>query len=377
MRIAFYAPLKSPDHPVASGDRTVARALLAALKRAGHEVDTVCRFRSFDAGDPDRQARLERVGGRLADRLAERLHRDGPRPDLWFTYHLYHKAPDWLGPAVAARLGVPYVVAEASSAPKQSGGRWDRGHRAVAQAIGRADLVLQLNPNDAEGVRPLLADPGRLSPLPPFLDTRPFREAAAAADRARMAERHSLDPSVPWLVTVAMMRHDQKLSSYRCLAKALAPLLDLPWRLVVAGGGPAEAEVRAAFAPLADRVDFLGILTGDALPALYAASDLYVWPAVKEAWSMALMEAQAAGVAVVAGRSGGVAAVVADGETGILVPEGDAAAISLAVRRLLENPEERRRMGRAAAARTLREHDLAAAAKAIDERLRRLVRAAA
>jgi glycosyltransferase involved in cell wall biosynthesis len=376
VRIAFYAPLKSPDHPVASGDRTLARALLAALRAAGHEVETVCRFRSFDAGDPARQARLEGIGGRLADRLAGRLRRGRPRPDLWFTYHLYHKAPDWLGPAVAARLGVPYVVAEASFAPKQAGGRWDLGHRAVARAIGSADLVLQLNPNDAEGVKPLVAAAERLSPLKPFLDTRPFRDAAASADRAAMASLYGLDASVPWLLAVAMMRHDQKLLSYRCLAEALAPLLDLPWRLVVAGGGPAEGQVRAAFAPLADRVDFLGILPGDALPALYAASDLYVWPAVKEAWSMALMEAQAAGVAVVAGRSGGVAAVVADGETGILVPEGDVAAFSAAARRLLETPQERRKMGRAAAARTLREHDLAAAAKAIDERLSRLLRAA-
>ena len=57
------------------------------------------------------------------------------------------------------------------------------------------------------------------------------------------------------------------------------------------------------------------------------------------------------------------------------MPEGDAAAFSLAVQRLLDNPEERRGMGEAAAARIFREHDLAAAAKAIDERLRRLVRA--
>ena len=180
MKIAFYAPLKSPDHPVASGDRTVGRALLAALRLAGHEADTVCRFRSYDAGDPKRQARLERLGGRLADRLERRLRGRDARPDLWFTYHLYHKAPDWLGPAVAGRLGLPYVVAEASYAPKQAGGRWNLGHAAVARTLHGADLVLQLNPADVEGVRPLLAASERLVPLRPFLDTRPYRDAAAA-----------------------------------------------------------------------------------------------------------------------------------------------------------------------------------------------------
>ena len=52
MRIAFYAPLKPPDHPVTSGDRAMARALIAALKLAGHEVTIASRFRSRDAGDP-------------------------------------------------------------------------------------------------------------------------------------------------------------------------------------------------------------------------------------------------------------------------------------------------------------------------------------
>ena len=53
MRIAFYAPLKPPDHPIASGDRTVARMLLAALKLGGHDVGLASRFRSYDSGDRD------------------------------------------------------------------------------------------------------------------------------------------------------------------------------------------------------------------------------------------------------------------------------------------------------------------------------------
>ncbi len=49
MRIAFYAPLKSPAHPVPSGDRRIARALLQALALGGHETMLVSSFRSFDA----------------------------------------------------------------------------------------------------------------------------------------------------------------------------------------------------------------------------------------------------------------------------------------------------------------------------------------
>ena len=49
MRIAFYAPLKSPDHPVPSGDRQMARLLVAALRHAGHDVEIASELRSYAA----------------------------------------------------------------------------------------------------------------------------------------------------------------------------------------------------------------------------------------------------------------------------------------------------------------------------------------
>jgi glycosyltransferase involved in cell wall biosynthesis len=138
-----------------------------------------------------------------------------------------------------------------------------------------------------------------------------------------------------------MMRPDQKLLSYHCLADALHRLPHLPWSLVIAGAGPAEAEVRRAFAPFESRVRWAGMLDRETLGKLYRAADVFAWPAIKEAWGMVLLEAQAAGLPVVAGRSGGVASVVADGETGALAPEGDDAAFAEALGALLGNPELR------------------------------------
>ena len=74
------------------------------------------------------------------------------------------------------------------------------------------------------------------------------------------------------------------------------------------------------------------------LAGVYAAADLYVWPACNEAYGMALLEAQAAGVPVVAGREGGVADVVADGATGLLVEPRSPTAFAAAVRSLLARP---------------------------------------
>jgi glycosyltransferase involved in cell wall biosynthesis len=373
MRIAFYAPLKPPDHPVASGDRAMARSLIAALEQAGHAVTIASRLRSRDAGDPARQARIQAIGGRLAARYLRRVRSGAAeRPDLWFTYHLYHKAPDWLGPPVAAALGIPYVVAEASYAPKQADGLWDRGHRAAADALRHAALVLAPNPADAECVRPLLADPSRLVPLKPFIETGAFRTPDRAQSRAAIGDMLDLEDGVPWLLAVAMMRDDQKRLSYHLLAEALSRIADRPWRLILAGAGPAENAVRTAFAPFGARVRWPGLLEPDRLKALYRASDLYVWPAIKEAWGVAFLEAQAAGLPVVAGRSGGVPAIVADGVTGLLAPEGDAAAFAHAVATLLDDPALRRTMGQAASEHAMREHDLIGAAAFLDRHLRAL-----
>ncbi len=370
MRVAFYAPMKPPHHPQPSGDRLMARLLMSALERAGHDVELACSFRSFDgAGNAVRQRRLARLGRGLADALAGRYRRRPPgrRPHLWFSYHVYHKAPDWLGPAVSRALGLPYVIAEASHAPKQRDGPWAVGHAAAAEAISRADLVFALNPADSGCVGPLLCDRRRLVPLKPFIDARPYLGAAEQRARHRriQVERFGLDPGEPLLLTVAMMRPGDKLESYRLLGHALASLLSRPWRLAVVGDGPAEDDVRAALAPLAERVIWQGRLEGADLASIYAASDVLVWPAIGEAYGLALLEAQAAGVPVVAGRTGGVPAVVGDGDSGLLTAVGCADALAGAVATLLDDPETARAMGERARTRIALDHDLPVAARRI------------
>ncbi len=379
MRVAFYAPLKPPDHGVPSGDRRVARLLIQALELAGHEVEVAARLRAWH-GVPDaaRQARIARLGAALAERLLRR-YRGRPasaRPRAWLTYHLYYKAPDWIGPRVAEALGIPYLLAEASLAGKRANGPWAMGHEATRAALDRAAAVISLNPNDVEG----LPDPGRVRPLAPFLDPAPFQAAAAgqgagrAAGRMTLAESHGLDPAQPWLLAVAMMRPGDKLASYRLLAEALQHLRTSDWQLLVAGDGPARAEVEAALGAVPqDRVRLLGEVASEALPALYAACDLLVWPAIHEAYGMALLEAQAAGLPVVAGQGAGVAQLVLDGQTGRLTEAGDAAAFAQAVAGLLAAPETRRAMAAAAQARVAAEHGLTAAAARLDAVLREAV----
>ena len=373
MRIAFYAPLKPPNHPVPSGDRRVGRELMRALTLAGHEVRLAARLRSWEgSGDQRQQARIELRGAALARRLIRGYEAQPEiRPDLWFTYHLYHKAPDWLGPRVAEAFAIPYVVAEAALAAKQANGPWSAGYAAARAAVARADALIQLNGGDRPGLLEVVRDSGRMVPLAPFLDVGPF--AKARRRRRALALRHGLDARRPWLLTVAMMREGAKLASYRVLADALGRLAELDWQLLIVGDGPASAEVAALFAALpAGRVRRLGTLKPRALPQLYAAADLYLWPAIHEAFGMAFLEAQAAGLPVVAGRERGVPELVREGESGLLAPPGDGPAFAAAVRALLQDGPRRAAMAQRAREIAAAEHDIGPAAARLDALLRRI-----
>jgi hypothetical protein len=88
VKIAFYAPLKAPDHPVPSGDRQMARLLVKALDKGGFDVKVASTLRAFQA-EPRPLAVLQRDANAEKARIGQEWSKDG-RPDLWFTYHLYY-----------------------------------------------------------------------------------------------------------------------------------------------------------------------------------------------------------------------------------------------------------------------------------------------
>ena len=365
MRVLLHTPLKSPDSPIPSGDREMARGLRRLLRQLGHTV-MMPALSHVAPGVPaplDHLA-LERRMRAQAQRLIARWRalpaRHPERFDLWFTYHCYYRKPDWLGPIVTRALGVPYALVEASHAPRRAQGLTRLGHRAVERALAAADLVLTVNPRDVAGVKARLRPGAHQVWLPPFIDTRPFDRAPRAAN------------DLPLLLSVGMMRTRDKLESYRVLAEALGRLKDKAWRALLVGDGPARGEVEAMMAPFGERVRFAGAVPHTELPKIYASADLYLWPAINEAYGMAFLEAQVAGLPVVAGRTGGVPAVVADGVTGVLTPIGDAAAFATATGRLLDDPKERARLAKAARARINARHDERAAARGLAAALRML-----
>lgn len=358
LRIAFYAPLKAPDHPVPSGDRTMARLLQAALVHAGHHVETVSTLRAWL-----REPAADAIAALTAQAAAERTRiaaqwRAGGAPDLWFCYHPYYRAPDLLGPPLAAQFGLPWVSAEASWAGKREADAWAPLQAAVTAALTAGALHLCFTERDRTGLARVVPA-ARLAVLAPFIDAPPPLPRPARAPDAP-----------PALIAVAMMRPGAKLDSHRRLAAALGTLLARPWHLTLVGDGPARAEVEAAYAAIpATRLSWTGELDAAAVATRLAAADVYVWPGCGEAYGLAYLEAQAAGLPVVALATAGVPAVVRDGETGLLaapdVPEAYAAALA----RLLDDAALRTRLGAAAQRFVHGERTLAAAAARLGARL--------
>ncbi|RWX19673.1 glycosyltransferase [Rhizobium hidalgonense] len=351
MRVAFYAPMKSPNHPVPSGDRLMARLLIRALEIAGHEVEVISEFRSY-AATPEAAAALEPAIRAELQRLREKWA-SGPRPELWFCYHPYYKSPDYFGPVISAEFAIPYVTAEASYAAKRDRTGWAAQQTLVGEAILQAAVNISFTERDQAGLSAAFPQ-ARLARLKPFIDTALFESLSPAPDPRR-------------LMTVAMMRAGDKMESYAMLAKALRLIEDRPWTFAVIGDGPMRHEVQALFADLsAGRFEWLGERNAAEIAGLLGRGGLYVWPGCGEAYGLAYLEAQAAGLPVVAQQTAGVPAVVEAGVTGLLTRDGDVAAYAAAVAALLDDGERRDAMGQAARRFVLEERSLATAAERLD-----------
>jgi len=148
------------------------------------------------------------------------------------------------------------------------------------------------------------------------------------------------------VVTVARLSPEKDITTL-LRAAALAVAEDPSFRLEIAGAGPCMADLRQTTSDLGLNgcVHFHGQVRD--VPALLTRAGLFVLSSLTEGVSLTLLEAMACGLAVVATRVGGNPEVVADGETGLLVPPGDPAALARAMLQLRRDDGQRRRMEQA------------------------------
>ncbi|MGC8894588.1 MAG: glycosyltransferase family 4 protein [candidate division WOR-3 bacterium] len=127
-------------------------------------------------------------------------------------------------------------------------------------------------------------------------------------------------------------------------------------RLVVVGTGPEEKNLRdeAEALGIQDSVDFLGSVSEEEKAREYAMATVFVLPAIvdsrgdTEGQGVVILEAMRAGLPTVASAVGGITDLIVDRETGFLVPEKDSEALSAVLARLLNSPDERKKVAIAA-----------------------------
>src|SRR5204863_6980200 len=150
-------------------------------------------------------------------------------------------------------------------------------------------------------------------------------------------------------------------------ALALLPR-ELAWRLVHIGGGALAGKLKrqAARLGLSERIDWRGAQPQPAVLQAYREADLFLLAAKiakdgdRDGLPNVLLEAQSQGLACVATALPGIAELIEDGRTGVLVPPADPATLAAALERMIRNPALRRRLGEAGEARVRRDFDMRA-----------------
>jgi glycosyltransferase involved in cell wall biosynthesis len=174
--------------------------------------------------------------------------------------------------------------------------------------------------------------------------------ACPGTDPAPMA--HGSDDGIVRLLSVGAV---VPRKGFDVLIAALATLADLPWRLTIAGDRGRDLKAAAQLDAdiirfyLDSRVAVLGAVSSERLAELYASADLFVLASRFEGYGMAYAEAIARGLPVIGTTAGAVPDTVPAG-AGVLVAPDDVAALALALRRVIQNPDERRRLATSARA---------------------------
>lgn len=169
-----------------------------------------------------------------------------------------------------------------------------------------------------------------------------FLRSAISGEQLRM--QLGLPTHSPLVVSTANLTpqkgHSVLLKSFRIIADAVPDV-----RLLLIGDGPLRTDLEAVVHDegLSGAVSFLG--HRDDVPRLLHASDLFALASYREGFGLAVAEAHAAGLPVVATRVGGVPEVVRDGETGFLVPAGDPKALAEAILAMLADRNRAKAMG--------------------------------
>jgi glycosyltransferase involved in cell wall biosynthesis len=304
---------------------------------------------------------------RLARELVRRARRHGV---CAIVTHLYGSAI--YGSAAGLLTRRPVVGVFHGQSDVSSPGRFDRAKRALVR-LGLTTAIAVSDRLRQELDARLSLPSGRWRVIPNGIEVERFTGASPLGLRSQLGLSDGD-------ILIGALGNVRRPKGYADLLRAAAILQGgpLPVHVVVAGEGQGELmdELLALRHELglATRVHFLGLV--GVAPSFLAELDLFVSSSTSEGFSIACVEAMAAGLAVVATRSGGPEEIVVPGETGLLVPTSNPEALAAALEQVVANPSLRHRMGAAGRARARAAYSLAAMLDAYEDLLNEVTAAA-
>jgi len=261
----------------------------------------------------------------------------------------------WL---VQRQTGVPYVVMGYGREMVQTGlnvGKWLMQQIVIRGAIGG----LAISHYSARQLRRRGLPQNRVRVIYGGVDPHQFTVTTIADEQVR---RKLAKDNQPILLTVSRLGrrkgHSQVIAALKRIVSEVGPV-----KYVIVGSGPEEQKLRCLVSEygIEDYVEFLGEVDDRELSGLYRTADVFVMPSRDlygqpiEGLGLVYLEANLCGLPVVAGKTGGVADAVVDGETGLVVNPEDPAQIASAIIRLLGDPDWAAQLGAAGRARVLAE----------------------
>jgi glycosyltransferase involved in cell wall biosynthesis len=252
---------------------------------------------------------------RLTRRLAGMLRNLGP--DVVHVTELFPPALVAARLARPRRLLVTHHTPELSRSDNLAGRFWLK----LGWAMRPAVIYTSESDRVRDGRRPSHVIPLGID-LEKFTSRRRVADGTLVGNVARLAEQ----------------------KGHRTLLAAVPKVLERhpEVRFAIAGDGELRAELELLAQPFGEHVVFLGEVSE--IPELLASFAVFAFPSYYEGFGVAVLEAQAAGVPVVATPVGAIRETVLDGETGYLVPIGDAAALAERIVHVLDHPDEARRV---------------------------------
>ncbi|GJE28465.1 glycosyltransferase family 4 protein [Methylobacterium organophilum] len=353
MRICF---VSRRYFPAISGMSVYAQNLLRELVAAGHDVTMISQYRGdafgtrvYGGGPPPPvpgvrviglEQRGEQGGGdfeRDIDTMVATIRAEHARRPFDILHAQYGYPTGWAVLLAAKRIGVPSVVSIQGGDGHWVGSCCETHRVAMCTVLAEANALLIGGRSFVKEVCDRLgSDPARFTIVPGAVDTARF--TPGEGDRAG---------------PVRLLYHgrvDRRKGVLDFLdALALLKQRGTPFAVTISGIGPDVApsqEKAQALGFSTDEVRFTGYAAYDTVPELYRAADVFVSPTYAEGFSNTILEAMAAGLAVVSTHSVGVSDCLRDGENGLLVEPGDVTALAGALVRVIADEPLRRRLAR-------------------------------